>query len=182
MSKSLTSLSKFCSLVLRHQPETIGLLLDANGWAEIEQLVERSRQHGISLTRTLLEKIVVENTKNRFEISDDQKRIRARQGHSIEVNLELPVAQPPPSLYHGTATRFLDSILEKGLLAGTRQHVNLSSDIETARTVGNRHGQPVVLTILAEAMTQSGHIFHLSTNGVWLTAHVPTEFIHFPKV
>jgi putative RNA 2'-phosphotransferase len=179
MADALVSLSKFCSLVLRHQPEKIGLVLDANGWADVSQLVTQARQHGVSLTAPLLEQIVSQNSKNRFEFSEDHLRIRARQGHSVDVDLELSVVQPPQLLYHGTATRFVESIRSKGLIPGSRQHVHLSADAETARMVGQRHGKPVVLTVEAQAMAQSGHTFHLSSNGVWLTTNVPAQFIQF---
>ena len=180
MADPLVSLSKFCSLVLRHQPEKIDLLLDANGWADVSQLVTQARQHGVSLTALLLEQIVSQNSKNRFEFSEDHLRIRARQGHSVEVDLELPVVPPPPLLYHGTATRFVESIREKGLIPGSRLHVHLSADAETAKIVGQRHGKPVLLIIDAQAMTIAGHTFHLSSNGVWLTSHVPAQFIQYP--
>ena len=178
--KQRTRTSKFLSLVLRHEPHRIGLQLDANGWASVEELLSSSRRHGVPLDRTDLEEIVATNDKKRFSFSDDGQRIRANQGHSVPVELGYSATVPPARLYHGTATRFLESIRSKGLSKGERHHVHLSKDPETARKVGQRHGKPVVLTVSAEAMQRAGHIFFLSENGVWLTEHVPAEFIEFP--
>ena len=177
----MTRYSKFLSLVLRHKPQTIGLRLDAKGWAEVDELLERSRRAGVPLTAPLLKKIVEENDKQRFSFSDDGLRIRANQGHSLPVDLELEPRTPPERLFHGTATRFLDSIREKGLVAGNRIHVHLSPDEPTAIKVGRRHGDPVVLEILAGRMCGHGFEFFLSLNGIWLTERVPREHIVFPK-
>lgn len=176
---NLVRISKFLSLILRHQPEKIGLSLDANGWAAVDDLIRRANENGVPLTVDLLEKVVAENDKKRFAFSDDCRRIRASQGHSVEVDLALAPSQPPTRLFHGTAERFLPSIRQKGLLPGSRQHVHLSSDAETAVRVGQRHGKPVVLTILAQEMAAAGQVFYLSANGVWLTDHVPVVFIQF---
>jgi putative RNA 2'-phosphotransferase len=180
MSANLVKTSKFLSLVLRHKPEAIGLGLDANGWADVEELIRLANQQGTRLTRPLLEQVVKENDKQRFAFSADGQRIRANQGHSIKVDLALAPATPPAQLYHGTATRFLDSIWATGLHSSNRQHVHLSSDLTTATKVGARHGQPVVLVVQAAAMVAAGHEFYLSDNGVWLTEKVPVEFIVFP--
>jgi putative RNA 2'-phosphotransferase len=177
----LTKTSKFLSLVLRHKPEEIGLVLDANGWADVDELIRLVNQHGRSLTRALLERVVAENDKKRFAFSEDGKRIRASQGHSVEIDLALTPREPPEFLFHGTATRFLDSIRATGLHSANRQHVHLSPDVETAKKVGQRHGKPAILTIRAGAMQSAGHAFYLSANGVWLTDNVPVEFIEFPK-
>ena len=181
MSPDLVQLSKFLSLVLRHKPEEIGLTLDPNGWAGVEELLRLANARGKRLTRELLERIVVENDKKRFAFSTDGQRIRASQGHSVEIDLALSPATPPELLFHGTATRFLASIRTQGLIPGSRQHVHLSHDAATARNVGQRHGRPAILTIAAQTMSTAGHLFYLSANQVWLTPHVPVEFIEFPS-
>lgn len=172
--------SKFLSLVLRHQPATIGLVLDANGWVAVDELLARLAAHGQPLTREQLDSLVGDNDKQRFAFDESGTRIRASQGHSVEVDLALPAVEPPEVLYHGTATRFLDSIRAGGLKPGTRQSVHLSHGPETARKVGARHGTPVVLAVRAAAMHRAGHAFAISVNGVWLVAAVPAEFIEFP--
>lgn len=175
-----TQISKFLSYVLRHHPESIGIQLDSEGWTDVEILLQQAQKHQRPLTRDVLQEVVATNSKKRFALSEDGTRIRALQGHSTaQVAIQYAPVQPPEVLYHGTATRFVDSIRAKGLLSGSRHHVHLSPDVATATQVGQRHGKPVVLTIQAEAMTQAGHLFYLSDNGVWLTAHVPTEFISF---
>lgn len=180
MANSIVKISKLLSLVLRHQPDKIGLTLDENGWVDVDELLRCVNQHGTSLTRDLLEQVVAENDKKRFAFSDDRLRIRASQGHSISVDLALPAVQPPELLYHGTATRFVDSIRETGLHSGSRQHLHLSIDVETAISVGKRHGKPVVLTILAGELWRNGQSFYLSENHVWLTESVPVSAIQFP--
>lgn len=180
MNKRLETFSKFLSLVLRHKPEAIGIELDEHGWAEVEQLLHLAARKGTVLSRSTLIEIVETNNKKRFSFNADQSKIRANQGHSIEVDLQL-VDQPPPNiLYHGTATQFISSIQQKGLLPQSRQHVHLSADKATAIKVGRRHGKPVVLRIKATELSQSGTEFFLSANGVWLTKHVPASFIEFP--
>jgi putative RNA 2'-phosphotransferase len=181
MSADLVQLSKFLSLVLRHKPEEIGLTLDPNGWAGVDDLIRLANAGGRPFTRPLLEQIVAGNDKRRFAFSPDGQRIRASQGHSVEVDLALAPAVPPELLYHGTATRFLASIRTQGLLPGSRQHVHLSHDAATARKVGQRHGRPAILTIAAQTMSSAGHLFYLSANQVWLTEHVPVVFIVFPQ-
>ena len=176
----LVSISKFLSLVLRHKPEEIGLALDESGWAALAELVRLSNQHGTQLTRELVEEVVAKNDKQRFMISPDRTKIRANQGHSIEVELGLAAAQPPELLFHGTIERFLDSIRTQGLHRGNRRHVHLSADEHTARGVATRRGRLVILTVAARMMSESGHMFYLSQNGVWLTEHVPPEFIGYP--
>jgi putative RNA 2'-phosphotransferase len=174
-------LSKFMSLVLRHAPETIGIVLDGQGWVDVDLLLEKSASHGNALTREELDTVVSTSDKQRFAVSDDGRRIRANQGHSIAaVDLGLAPAEPPAVLYHGTADRFLASIAAAGLLPGSRNHVHLSRDPDTGTVVGKRHGRPVVLTIDAAAMHRLGHPFYVSENGVWLTAAVPPAFITFP--
>jgi putative RNA 2'-phosphotransferase len=180
MSKNLVKQSKFLSLVLRHQPETIGITLDEQGWVDVETLLAQAKVHGRSLSRELLEQIVAENDKQRFAFSPDGLRIRANQGHSVEVDLALLPTEPPEFLYHGTASHNVESIRRSGLHSGNRQHVHLSKDIETAVKVGQRHGVPVVLTVRANEMHSAGHKFYLAQNGVWLADAVPIEFLTFP--
>ncbi len=177
MADEILRMSKFLSLVLRHKPELIGLTLDQNGWASVEDLIRLANRHGIRLTRPLLMQIVADNEKKRFALSDNGERIRASQGHSVKVDLGLPPALPPEILYHGTASRFLESILAGGLHSANRQHVHLSPDVATAMRVGQRHGSPVVLVIRSGEMAVAGHTFFVSANGVWLTDRVPQEFI-----
>lgn len=173
-------LSKFLSLVLRHHPERIGLLLDCDGWADVEDLLNRARAAGVPLTREVLDDVVRENDKQRFALDVENGRIRANQGHSIEVDLGLAALTPPALLYHGTARRSLESIRRSGLRAGSRRHVHLSATPETARTVGSRHGVPVVLTVESGRMARDGHGFYRSANGVWLTDRVDVGYLVFP--
>jgi putative RNA 2'-phosphotransferase len=174
----IVSTSKFLSLVLRHRPEAIGLVLDDAGWAEIDAIL-RLAPPDLGLTRDRIARAVAGNDKQRFAISEDGARIRARQGHSIDIDLRLPAVAPPARLYHGTATRFLASIRREGLSRRDRRHVHLSADADTAKNVGTRHGKPAVLVVRAGEMAAAGHAFHLSENGVWLTDAVPVAFIDF---
>lgn len=176
--RDLVAASKFLSLVLRHQPEVIGLSLDAEGWADIDALIRLARGRKF-LTRALIEAVVENNNKQRFAISADGQRIRARQGHSIDVDLGLVPVTPPARLYHGTATRFVASIRREGLVKRSRQHVHLSADADTATNVGSRHGTPEILVVHAAKMAAAGHAFYRSENGVWLTDAVPVTFIDF---
>ncbi len=176
MNTNLKSLSKFMSLVLRHKPEEIGIKLDANGWVSIEDLVLKSNG---KLTHETIKSIVEQNDKKRFAISDDGKSVRANQGHSVNIDLDLKPTEPPGILYHGTASRFLDSIKSEGLKSQSRQHVHLSLEIETAKSVGQRYGKPVILEIDAHQMHQDGILFYVSENGVWLTQSVPVKYIKF---
>jgi putative RNA 2'-phosphotransferase len=182
MKKNIVKYSKFLSLILRHQPEIIGLSLDENGWAEVSQLIELANKQGTALTPELLEEVVATNDKKRFAFNADKSRIRASQGHSIAVDLALVPQQPPAYLFHGTATRFLDSIRDRGLLPGSRQHVHLSEDESIAKNVGQRHGKPIVLKVRSGEMAQAGTSFFLSDNGVWLTDNVPSQYLDFPDV
>jgi putative RNA 2'-phosphotransferase len=177
--KQRTQTSKFLSLILRHEPERIGLQLDPNGWVDVEVLLAACRQHGKPIELAELEEVVATNEKKRFAFSDDARRIRASQGHSVEVSLGYDPQTPPPQLFHGTATRFLPAIRIEGLRKGGRHHVHLSADLETARKVGQRHGRPAILLVKAGLMDSRGYPFFLSTNGVWLTDHVPVEFLEF---
>lgn len=174
-------ISKFLSLVLRHRPEVIGIALDAEGWAEVDELLAAAARHGRSITRQQLEEVVATNDKKRFSFSLDGLRIRANQGHSVDVDLGLVPIEPPELLYHGTVDRFLDSIRRKGLVRGKRHHVHLSPDRETAVRVGQRRGRPVVLIVEAGRMHCDGHAFFRSENGVWLTETVPAGYLQFPE-
>ena len=176
----LKSDSKFLSLVLRHQPEAIGLTLDAEGWADVDVLIAAAGKHRRALSRERIARIVATSDKQRFKLSDDGQRIRANQGHSIEVDLKLTPRVPPAVLFHGTASRHLDSIRQTGLEKRSRQHVHLSPDEQTAIKVGQRHGKPVVLAVQAGEMHAAGHVFYLSDNGVWLVDAVPSAFLEFP--
>ncbi|GAB5526638.1 MAG: RNA 2'-phosphotransferase [Roseivirga sp.] len=172
--------SKFLSLILRHKPEVIGLGLDENGWASVEELLGKASRGHVQLTFDELKEVVDTNDKKRFAFSEDFTMIRANQGHSLKVDLKLEEKIPPGLLYHGTAVQNLHSIKEQGLIKGQRHHVHLSADQETAIKVGGRHGKPVVLTIAAMNMYQSGITFYQSENGVWLTDCVAVQFITFP--
>lgn len=171
------SISKFLSLVLRHQPQEIGLILNENGWADVAELMQKSATKGKRFSMAELEEIVTTNDKKRFCFNEDKTQIRANQGHSVEIDLALQPVAPPEVLYHGTAQKNLDSILAKGIQKMNRQHVHLSKDTETAHIVGSRHGKPVILTINATQMQQDGLLFYQSDNGVWLTDSVDPKYI-----
>jgi putative RNA 2'-phosphotransferase len=177
MSKNVTRQSKFLSYVLRHAPESIGLTLDASGWAVIDELLARLAAAGPGMSRETLMKIVATDSKKRYTVSEDGLRIRAAQGHSIQVDLAIEPVTPPETLYHGTVGRFLESIRAEGLKPGNRQQVHLSADETTARAVGQRRGPPVVLRVAAGEMGRQGHEFFRADNGVWLTDRVPPEFL-----
>jgi putative RNA 2'-phosphotransferase len=170
--------SKYLSKHLRHQPERIGLALDEGGWVEIDTLIAAAAAHGFPFTRAELDHVVAANDKRRFTV--EGTRIRASQGHSIEVDLGLPTAIPPAYLYHGTVARNLDAIRAEGLRPMNRHAVHLSPDRETATRVGARRGRPVVLTVDAAAMHRDGHVFHVSANGVWLAQAVPARYLRLP--
>ncbi|EMJ9776576.1 TPA: RNA 2'-phosphotransferase [Morganella morganii] len=175
-------ISKFLSYVLRHQPASIGIRLDNEGWTDIAVLLHQAAAHGTPFDRETLEKVVETNDKKRFTISSDGMYIRAAQGHSAgQVAIDYPPQTPPDSLYHGTAIRFISDICELGLIAGSRHYVHLSADEDTALAVGARHGKPVVLTIAAGEMHKTGYPFYLADNGVWLTPHVPIKYLSQKK-
>lgn len=175
-NSDLTKISKYISLILRHKPEVIGIQLDANGWANVEELLA-----GIGMKYPIdfevLEEIVRTDNKQRYSFNEDKTKIRANQGHSIQVDVELSVTEPPEILYHGTAERFSASIEAKGLLPQNRLYVHLSPDMETAEKVGRRHGKPVIYLVNAGQMQQDGYTFLLSANGVWLTKMVPAQYL-----
>ncbi|MFK4486570.1 RNA 2'-phosphotransferase [Bradyrhizobium sp. USDA 336] len=172
-----TQLSKFLSLILRHQPETIGLVLDSHGWASIDDLIAKGNAAGTKFGRDDLLRVVAESDKKRFSLSPETDRIRAAQGHSFSVELGLAPQEPPSILYHGTATRFVEAILSEGLKPQARQQVHLSSDEATAQRVGQRHGKPHIFKVDAGSMHAKGFNFFRAENGVWLTDHVPPEFL-----
>lgn len=175
--KRATSISKYLSLVLRHDPAAAGVTLDAEGWVGVAELLAGAARHGFSFTRAELEEVVQTNEKQRFAFSVDSQRIRASQGHSVSVELGLTPETPPEVLYHGTVDRFLSSIMDQGLDKRSRQYVHLSPDVETATRVGSRRGQPVILKIAAANMHSDGFRFFCSANGVWLTERVPPQYI-----
>jgi putative RNA 2'-phosphotransferase len=172
--------SKFLSLVLRHQPEKLGLKLDRGGWTRVDDLLSAMQSHGKQVTREMLEDVVASNDKQRFIISDDGALIRARQGHSVDVELGYEPAAPPEFLLHGTPTTAVSAIRREGLKKMKRHHVHLHSDAPTASTVGARRGVPVLLRIRSQAMAQDGFVFYVTENDVWLTDHVPPNYIEFP--
>ena len=176
-SKRDRSLGRFLSLVLRHNPRAAYITLDRHGWAEVEPLLAGCARAGHPITREDLERVVRENDKQRYCFDPEHRRIRANQGHSVPVELDLREAQPPARLYHGTAVRFLGCIRREGITRQSRQQVHLSAETKTAWQVGARHGAPVVLVVDAGAMAREGRRFWLSENGVWLCEEVPWRFI-----
>lgn len=178
--KQINTASKYLSLLLRHQPEKIGLQLDENGWASVEELLLKW-DGPVILDYTSLEHIVSTNNKKRFSFDESGQKIRASQGHSIGIDLQLEPQSPPDVLYHGTVEKYLASIRSQGLLKMDRQHVHLSMDEGTATAVAQRRGKPVLLQIRSGDMQASGYSFFLSANSVWLTEHVPVDYIQFPS-
>lgn len=172
-----TQCSKFLSYVLRHKPQAIGLTLDQHGWASIDELISKGRSQITDLSKELIEQVVFTNDKQRFALSEDGNKIRANQGHSVDIDIGLEPTEPPHVLFHGTATRFLPSIKEQGLKPGQRQHVHLSTNRDTAIFVGKRYGKPIVLEIDAKKMYEQGAEFMFSKNGVWLAKLVQTCYI-----
>lgn len=168
----LTKTSKFISLILRHKPEAIGITLDEHGWANVDELIR-----GINIDMATLEHIVATDDKQRYSFNEDKTLIRANQGHSIPVDVELEEVQPPEFLWHGTGEKYVDSICREGLIPKSRLYVHLSSDVPTATTVGERHGEAVLLRVDARKMYQDGFKFYLSKNGVWLTKCVPVSYL-----
>ena len=172
----LDKLSVFISLVLRHKPDAANITLDEHGWADVEKLLAGINEAGRKIDMNILEEIVASDSKQRYSFNQDKTLIRANQGHSIPVDVELKEQEPPEFLYHGTATRFIDSIMNEGLKSMSRLYVHLSKDIETALNVGKRHGNPIVLKIYSGNMYKDGYKFYLSENGVWLTKKVVVEY------
>ncbi|HEX8462457.1 MAG TPA: RNA 2'-phosphotransferase [Segetibacter sp.] len=176
-NKAIVEISKKLSLVLRHKPESIGLILDQQGWANVEMLIQKLNAIGIKLDSELLQQVVSDNNKSRFAYNDDKTRIRASQGHSIIVDLGYTAHVPPAVLYHGTGEQYISSILTEGILKMNRHHVHLSANVETAEQVAKRKGKPAILKIEAAKMYDEGFVFFISANNVWLTDYVPAEFI-----
>ncbi len=177
--RRLERISKFISMILRHRPEVIGITLDEHGWANVNELIKGINETGeeVEFSKATLEKIVKTDKKQRYSFSQDKTLIRANQGHSIPVDVELEKKEPPKVLYHGTGSRFVKSIQEQGLLPMERLYVHLSTDVETATNVGKRHGTPVIFKVNAEQMQKDGYDFFQSVNGVWLTKEVPTKYL-----
>ncbi len=177
-TKQTTRLSKFLSKHLRHAPEAIGLHLEAGGWVAVADLLAACAAHGHPLTRDELEDVVEDNDKQRFAFDEAGQRIRAQQGHSVEVDLQLVAAEPPAVLYHGTVPAALPAIRHTGLQKMSRHHVHLSPNEATARRVGQRRGRPVLLAVDAAALHAAGGVFYRSGNGVWLVDSVPPQYLH----
>ncbi|MCT7970895.1 RNA 2'-phosphotransferase [Laspinema olomoucense] len=176
-NSQLIKISKYLSYHLRHHPEEIGLELEPGGWVAVEALLAAAQAHQYPITRSQLDLVVETNNKQRFSFDSTGTRIRANQGHSIPIDLQLKPRCPPDILYHGTRDQAVESILAQGLQKKARHHVHLSPDIDTARQVGMRHGKPVVFIIKAAEMYQNGHLFYCSDNGVWLVDEVPPEYL-----
>lgn len=177
--KEKRRISKFLSFVLRHKPDTIKLQLEAEGWVNIAELISKSAQHNVVFDMEELKEVVATNDKQRFAFNGDETKIRASQGHSVNVDLNLEAQQPPEELFHGTVSKFLDAIKEGGLKKMSRQHVHLSADRETAQKVGSRRGIAVMLVVKSGEMHRDGFSFFLSENNVWLTDAVETKYIKF---
>ena len=174
---NIEKLSKFISLILRHKPEEIGISIDQSGWAKVEDLINGINKSGRNIDMNILEEIVRTDNKQRYSFSEDKTKIRANQGHSIPVKVELKELEPPNTLYHGTATKSLEGIKQLGIKSMSRLYVHLSKDFETAKQVGSRHGECVILAINAKRMYEDGIKFYLSENGVWLTEYVDPKYI-----
>lgn len=177
MTKRIVTISKFMSKYLRHEPEALGLNLEPGGWVLIADLLNGAENHGFPITKAELLQVVAENDKQRFSLDDTETKIRANQGHSTSVDLQLNEVEPTAQLFHGTVSKFLDAILVEGLKKMNRHDVHLSQDVETAAKVGERRGKPIILIVDAGKMSTDGYKFRLSENGVWLTDHVPPRYL-----
>jgi len=177
--KESIRMSKFLSLILRHEPERVGLKLGDAGWVSVEELLQALNRHNVALTLEQLKHVVATSDKKRFAFSEDGRDIRANQGHSVDVDLQYPPQTPPELLYHGTATRFLEGIRRDGLQKMERHDVHLSAETPVTVQVGGRHGKPALLRIRAGDMHRAGFVFRCSANGLWLVDHVPPQFIEF---
>ena len=174
---NLTNLSRYMSLILRHKPEVIGITLGAHGWANVDDLIHGIEKDNPDFNMDVLEEIVRTDNKQRYSFNDDKTLIRANQGHSINVDVELEEKEPPEYLYHGTGEKYVNSIDQKGLISKSRLYVHLSKDVETAENVGKRHGKEVVYCVSSRQMYRDGYKFYLSENGVWLTKEVPVKYL-----
>lgn len=175
--KQLVKISKRLSLYLRHAPHEIGLTLQPGGWVAVDDLLEGCHRHGFALERSELEEVVAQNSKQRFSFDETGTLIRANQGHSVEIDLQLESQEPPATLWHGTAQHIAPTLEREGILRMKRHHVHLSGDIATARTVGARHGRPVIFEVNAAQMARDGHVFYRSENGIWLVDEVPPKYL-----
>ena len=176
--RRMRNTSKFISLILRHNPQVIGISLDEHGWADVQDLIEGiNRSEGHFLDMDTLKEIVRTDEKQRYSFNEGHTLIRANQGHSIPVDVELEEKTPPDILWHGTGQKYVSSIDVQGLIPKSRLYVHLSSDMETARKVGSRHGRPVIYQVECRKMTEDGYRFFLSANHVWLTKEVPAEYL-----
>jgi putative RNA 2'-phosphotransferase len=171
------SLGRFISLVLRHEPSAAGITLDSEGWADVDELIRGICATGRKLDMETLERIVRENNKQRYSFNSDKTKIRANQGHSVDVHIDMKIMTPPEVLYHGTSASFIESIKEKGIKKMSRQYVHLSKDIDTAVKVGKRHGKPAVLVIDTVKMSEDGFVFRISDNGVWQSEDIPWKYV-----
>ena len=180
-AKDTIKISKMLSLVLRHKPESIGLTLDEQGWADVGLLIQKINNKGLALNGAVLQQVVATNNKKRFAYNHDKTKIRANQGHTIDVDLGYTTHTPPEILFHGTGSQFVSDILQQGLLKMNRHHVHLSADVETAEKVGQRKGKPVILQVASLTMFNKGIDFFVSANNVWLTHYVPPEYISILK-
>lgn len=178
MGDGFIQISKYISLILRHKPEVAGITLDEHGWADVDELVAGVKKKYPSFSYTALFDIVQSDEKQRYSYNEDGTKIRANQGHSINVDVELIEKQPPTWLYHGTGKKYVEPIEREGLKSKSRLYVHLSSDEETAMNVGKRHGTPVIYMISALKMFEDGYKFYLSENGVWLTKEVPRQYLY----
>ena len=176
---TLVNLSRYISFILRHRPDTIGLSLDKHGYIDVQDLINGINKNSVfNIDLDILKFIVETDNKKRYSFSEDGTKIRANQGHSVKVDLGLKEVKPPSILYHGTGEKYLDSILKEGLKSKSRMYVHLSSDVDTAISVGKRHGEPIILNIDTNKMLEDGHKFYLSENGIFLTESVPVEYLN----
>ncbi|MEM9543207.1 MAG: RNA 2'-phosphotransferase [Cyanobacteria bacterium P01_E01_bin.42] len=173
----LRKISKYLSYHLRHRPDELGLELEVGGWVEVAQLLAACRRNNFPIQLSELQEVVRRNDKKRFSFNEDGRKIRANQGHSVKIDLQLESQPPPEVLYHGTGHKAVPSILKVGLVKMSRHHVHLSSDRATAKKVGQRHGKPVIFQVDTEAMQKAGYLFYRSENGVWLVDRVPPEYL-----
>lgn len=181
MKDQLKQISKILSLVVRHQPEYLDIKLDNSGWADVTEIIAAMNRKGILVNQTIIEEVVKLNDKQRFVLNSDHSLIRANQGHSVEVDLELKPVVPSDELFHGTTDKFIDSIFASGLQKQDRHHVHLCENIQTAIAVGSRRGKPVLIKIDAATMYREGFSFYVSPNGVWLTDEVPADYLSIVK-
>lgn len=180
---NLKKTSVFISLILRHKPEVIGITLDHHGWAKVDELIKGINASGkYSINMPMLEEIVRTDNKQRYSFNEDKTKLRANQGHSVKVDVELKEAVPPEILYHGTGEKYVDSINAEGLKPKSRLYIHLSKDAETAVKVGSKHGKPIVYTVASGEMHKQGYTFYVSENGVWLTKNIPVDFIKIAEI